>query len=73
MIPEITGYRIKKDGHMFYVVTLYDLMNQGEWHRCTPNYDTEHEAHYFLHDRYIKDLDEYRRLQKIGRSFPDND
>lgn len=73
MKPDLTGYQIKKDGLMFYVASKYDLMRLNEWHRCTPNYDTEHEAHYWLHDRFLKDSDEYERLAKRGRSFPDND
>lgn len=73
MMPEITGYRIKKDGHMFYVASLYDLMHLNKWHRCTPNYDTEQEAHYWLHDCLIADRKEHDRLKEMGRSFPNND
>jgi hypothetical protein len=73
MIPDPALYQIRKDGHMFYVVSKCDLMHQGEWHRCTPNYDTEHEAHYFLHKQFIKDQAECERLKKLGRTFPDNE
>jgi hypothetical protein len=73
MKPELTGYRIQQDGLMLYVASKYDLMHINQWHRCSPNYDTAQEAHYWLYDRFLKDTNEYERLKAIGRSFPDND
>ena len=73
MKPEIKDYKILYLHQTYFVLDPYDLYTMpclkivGWGHRKLE------EAKNYRDDLYNRHIQEYERLQIIGRSFPDND
>ncbi|CAB4127791.1 hypothetical protein UFOVP98_39 [uncultured Caudovirales phage] len=73
MIPKIEDYKILYLQHMFFVLEPYDLYLYPVVQISGKGYDTKDEAEQRRQELFKFDMNEYERLKKLGRSFPDND
>jgi hypothetical protein len=73
MKPELENYRIIPTEQGYDIQHKYDLFTGFDWHTVGVCFTRAYDAQEHLLKIYNSHCDEYHRLQKLGRGFPDND
>lgn len=73
MRPEIKDYKILYLHQLYFVLNPYDLFTMPALKIVGEGHKRIDDAKDHLADLYTAHMREYDRLQKMGRSFPDND
>lgn len=73
MTPNIDEYKILSMDGLYYALTPYDLFAMPALKISSKGFQTKAEAQERIQFLFDLDLDDYERLRKIGRCFPDND
>jgi hypothetical protein len=73
MKPEISDYKILKFHNTYFVLNPYDLYAMPALQIVGSGFSNIEQAKSCAHELHKCHMREYERLQKMGRSFPDND
>jgi len=73
MKPDIKDYKILYMHQTYFVLNPYDLFTMPALKIVGGGHQKIEDAKGYIEDLYTHHIKQYERLQKMGRSFPDND
>jgi len=73
MKPDIKDYKILYMHQTYFVLNPYDLFAMPALEIVGGGHQEIEDAKVCMKDLYNHHMKQYERLQKMGRSFPDND